>query len=267
MIITSFIFPTYTLCTWPIEAHTNCVCDQFNCFVIKQITSTSWKFPQRPHTVSPFQSFILNESHFPKASTYGFPQVIISSWPLLVSSVGNQIISFATKITVLLIDLRSNFWLFNESTVCNWTLHTSPFESGSIFTTLAIGRLFFSRSSFSNTMSPISKSRFFYSIFVGPWGSEKIDFSNVTKIPSNMLNLSSSAPWVQKSCLSKLLGGGKTTLVFCVSRLLGECGIWLLTLLSVSAVSGIDSMIPSVSANSALKFSSFKLHKWFLSRH
>ena len=52
MIITSFIFPTYTLCTWPIEAHTNCVCDQFNCFVIKQITSTSWKFPQRPHTQS-----------------------------------------------------------------------------------------------------------------------------------------------------------------------------------------------------------------------
>ena len=82
-----------------------------------------------------------------------------------------------------------------------------------------------------------------------------------------MLNLSPSVPWVQKSCLSKLPGGGKKTLVFCVSRLLGECGIWLLTLLSVSAVSGIDLMIPSVSANSVLKFSSFKLHKWFLSRH
>ena len=44
MIIASFIFLTYTLCTWPIQAHTNCVHDQFNCSLIKQVTFTSWEF-------------------------------------------------------------------------------------------------------------------------------------------------------------------------------------------------------------------------------
>ena len=44
------------------------------------------------------------------------------------------------------------------------------------------------------------------------------------------------------------------TMVFSVSRLLGESEIWLLSSLSVCTVSGLELMIPSVSANSVLNF-------------
>ena len=43
-IIAYFILVSYTLCTWPIQVHTSCVCDQFNCCAIKHVTSTSWEF-------------------------------------------------------------------------------------------------------------------------------------------------------------------------------------------------------------------------------
>ena len=128
-----------------------------------------------------------------------------------------------------------------------------------------MGHLFLPRSSFSNTMSPTSKSCFFVFHFCWIWRLWRNSF----------LQHDQNSPairWIHlylcceyKSCLLKLPGGGKITLVFCVSRLLGEGGIWLLTL-SVSTVSGLELMIPSVSANSALKFSSFKLHGWVLSK-
>ena len=57
-------------------------------------------------------------------------------------------------------------------------------------------------------------------------------------------------------------------MVFYVSiGLLRESGMWLLTSLSVSTVSGLELIIPSVFANSVLKFSLFKLHQYVLSRH
>ena len=56
-------------------------------------------------------------------------------------------------------------------------------------------------------------------------------------------------------------------MVFYVSiGLLRESGMWLLTSLSVSTVSGLELIIPSVFANSALKFSLFKLHQYVLSK-
>ena len=36
-----FTFVIYALCTLPIQAHTNCLCHQFNFCVIKQVTSKS----------------------------------------------------------------------------------------------------------------------------------------------------------------------------------------------------------------------------------
>ena len=145
-------------------------------------------------------------------------------------------------------------------TICNLTLHTAPFKSGSFFTTLVMGHLFLPRSSFSNTMSPTSKFHFFVFHFCWIWRLWRNSFlqrdQNYPAICWIYLHLCREC----KSGLSKLPGGGKTTPAFCVSRLLGESGIWLLTSLSVSTVSSLELMIPSVSANSALKFSSFNLH-------
>ena len=68
MISAIFIFVTYTLCTWPAQGNTNYVCDQFNCCVIKQVTSTSWEFAIGHNTVFPFQSLVLTKSLFLRAS-------------------------------------------------------------------------------------------------------------------------------------------------------------------------------------------------------
>ena len=167
------------------------------------------------------------------------------------------------------------YWLFYEatfdyltsqlSTVLNSTLRTATLESGSIFTNFTMeGHLSLPRSSFNNTMSLTWKSRFF--VFHFCW---------IRRFWRNsFLQRDQNSPaicWIfvhlrreYKSGLSKLPGGGKITLVFCVSRLLDESGIWPLTSLSVYARSGMLLMIPSVSANSVLKFSSFKLHEWVL---
>ena len=219
------------------------------------------------HTQSLYTgSFFLTEGLFLRASTDGSPQMIISSWPLFISSVGNRTISFSTKSTILFIGLRSNFSLFDESTVRNSTLCTAAFESGSIFTTLAMGHLFLHRSSFSNTMSPASKSRFFVFHFCRIWMLLRNSFLQRDQN-------SSAICWIQlylrrdyNSGLSKIPEGGKITLVICVSSLLGEIGIWLLTSLSVSTVSALELMTPSVSASSVLKFSSIELHEWVLSK-
>ena len=219
------------------------------------------------YTVSLFWIFFfLTEGLFLRASTDGSPQMIISSWPLFISSVGNRTISFSTKSSILFIGLRSNFSLFDESTVRNSKLCTAAFESGSIFTTFVMGHLFLHRSSFSNTMSPASKSRFFVFHFCRIWMLLRNLFLQRDQNSSVIC-------WIQlylrrdcKSGLSKIPGGGKITLVVCVSRLLGEMGIWILTSLSVSTVSALELMIPSVSANRVLKFSSIKLHEWVLSK-
>ena len=69
MIIAPFIFITYTLCTWSIQAHTNCVWDQFNCSVINRSHQQVENLQQVTYTVSPFQSSILTENLFFRAST------------------------------------------------------------------------------------------------------------------------------------------------------------------------------------------------------
>ena len=53
-------------------------------------------------------------------------------------------------------------------------------------------------------------------------------------------------------------GGGMTTLVFIVRRLLGESGILLFESLMVSTVSGLELMISSTSTINVLSDSSFK---------
>ena len=103
---------------------------------------------------------------------------------------------------------------------------------------------------------------FLYTIFVQFDNSEEIHFLIVIKIPQRYCWIRLHLCCQSKSDLSKLPGGGKTTLVFCMSRLLGESGNWLLILLSVSTVSGTELMIPPVSVSSVLKFSSTQLHEW-----
>ena len=57
-------------------------------------------------------------------------------------------------------------------------------------------------------------------------------------------------------------GGGMTTLVFIVWRLLGESGILLFESLMVSTVSGLELMVSSTSAINVLSDSSFKEWLW-----
>ena len=127
-------------------------------------------------------------------------------------------------------------------------VHTS-----SIFKTLAIDHF-----------SPTLKSSFLVFQFCQIWKLWRNSFFQGDQ--NFPVDLSPSAAlWVYKSGLLKLPGGSKTTLVFCVSRLLCESGIWLLRTLGVSAVSGLELMILFVFANSVLEFSSLKLHEWVLS--
>ena len=60
-----------------------------------------------------------------------------------------------------------------------------------------------------------------------------------------------------RSGFVKTPGGGMTTFVFIVNRLLGESGIWLLISLKVSTVSGLELIIDSTSAIKVLSASSF----------
>ena len=64
---------------------------------------------------------------------------------------------------------------------------------------------------------------------------------------------------LNSSALTNSPGGGITTLVFMVKMLFGLNGCSLLTSPKVSTVNGLEFNIASVSANSVLNHSSFKL--------
>ena len=186
-------------------SHTHCVHDLFKHMqtayvtnlIAKQVTSTSWEFAiGHIHSLS-IPEFYFDWNSLPQSFYIWFP----SSDRVILIFVGLRI----WESNHFIFYQKHNFtdrstkqlWLFNESTVCNSTLRTAPFESSSIFNScywpFVSAKVFLQEHYVTNIKASFSFIPFLSNLKA----LKKFISSTWPKFPSDMLNLSPSASWVQ----------------------------------------------------------------------
>ena len=205
------------------------------------------------------QTIVLSLNFITSVSS-GFPQdkAFSKSHQWLPSS-GNCTNSSSTTNTILLIGRRNTFWEFSDvSPSFSFTLRTTPVESGSVSTIVAIGHVFLIESSLSKTTSPTLKFRFWLFHFCLTCNIWKNSFLHRVQ---NLLAIC----WTRRHLLLDLIsglknvsGGGRITSFFIVRSWLGDRSISVLASVNVSTVRGLKIIIASVSVISVLRFSLFK---------
>lgn len=153
---------TYKLCMWTLNW--------------KRLIE-NWEFAiAHIHSLSILQFNFVSCSEFLHIASFNWSSHLDFSWSPRLRTKSYHLLP---KSTVLLITLRSYFWLFNKSTVRNSRLRTAPFESGSILTALAIGHLFVRSATPRCQRGSLD---FLYSIFVVSEDPKEIHFSRKTNI-------------------------------------------------------------------------------------
>ena len=139
------------------------------------------------------------------------------------------------------------------------TLLTTSSESLCTWTSFTIDRWLPLASFFKSTISHITNSLRFLFHFWRNWRADKNSFLYLCQNSLAMCWTRLQRLLLNSSALTNSPGGGITTLVFMVKMLFGLNGCSLLTSPKVSTVNGLEFNIASVSANSVLNHSSFKL--------